>query len=723
MISKAKWIKGNCENPIFSKKLTLEGAVLSATLSVTSMGVYNAYIDGKRVGDYVMTPGWTNYHSHIQYQEYDVADMLKDGSVLKINTGNGWAASRVGLSEIESSYQNHVALIFSLDIEYENGKKVTIISDEDTDVFSSQTVYTDIYHGEIIDRRLKEEYKGKAVLDDGITLKTKIIPQVGEYIKEMETVRPVSVFKTPKDEWVVDFGQNITGYVKVKVSGKAGDEIVFRHGEVLNPDGTFYNENYRGAKAEAKYILGSEYEEFKPQFTFYGFRYICLDSFPGEPGKENFEAIEVHSDMKRTGSFSCGFEPLNRLYSNIIWGQKDNFLDVPTDCPQRDERLGWTGDVLAFIKTAAINFDVEKFFKKWFMDMRSEQSEIGEIPAVIPLCVRSRKQRVSTGWADVCLVAPWEIYMAYGDKSVLEENFDCMQKWIEYMHAFGDEEYLWIGGEHFGDWLGMDAPSGSYKGSTDEDFIASCYFHYSTSLLVKIGKILGKDMSHYEDMAEKIKKALTERFIENGLPISRTQTACVLLIHMGLTDDEDKVAKLLMDIIKENGNTLTTGFIGTPHLLHTLTKTGNTKTAYDLLLYDGFPSWLYQVKKGATTMWEHWDCIKEDGSFWSRDMNSFNHYAYGSVYSWIFGVAAGIKPTEPAYKKISVKPHPDKRLTYIDAGIETRMGKIRSSWVYMQGFIRYEIDIPDGIEAEISLPDGQTAKVFGGKHIFHTDEV
>ncbi|MDO4618283.1 MAG: family 78 glycoside hydrolase catalytic domain [Clostridia bacterium] len=721
MISNAKWIRGNVENPIFSKVINVEGAVSAATLAVTCMGVYNVEIDGKRVGDYVLTPGWTNYLSHTQYQTYDVTDMVKDGSKFDFFTGNGWAISKVGHEEAESAYGDHIALIFSLDIEYADGKKVCYTSDETVDVYSSETVYTDIYHGETIDRRLKPELQGKATIDE--TYKTELVPQMGENILEMETIRPVSVFKTPKGEWVVDFGQNITGYVKVKVSGKSGDEIVFTHAEVLDSEGNFYNENYRSAKATARYIMGSDLEEFKPQFTFYGFRYIRLESFPGEPKRENFEAIEVHSDIERTGHFSCGYEPLNRLYSNIIWGQKDNFLDVPTDCPQRDERLGWTGDVLAFVKTAAINYDVEKFFKKWFYDMRTEQEPGGAIPAVIPNCVRNFVDCISAGWGDACIVAPWEIYMAYGDKAVLEDNFECMRGWIEHMHNFGEEEYLWLGDQHFGDWLGLDSPSGSYKGITDEDFIASCYFAYSTSLFVKIGKIIGRDMSHYEDMYAKIKQAITDRYIEDGLPAIKTQTACVLLLQFDLTDNREGVGNLLYKLIKDNGTRLTTGFIGTPHLLHTLSATGNTKTAYDLLLFDGFPSWLYSVKKGATTMWEHWDCIKEDGSFWSRDMNSFNHYAYGSVYSWVFGVAAGIKPIEPKYTKVSVKPSPDKRLTYMDADIDSRMGKIRSSWRYMQGFIRYEIDIPEGVTAEIELPDGQKYTVSGGKHIFHTDEV
>ncbi|MDD6763110.1 MAG: family 78 glycoside hydrolase catalytic domain [Clostridiales bacterium] len=722
MINQAKWICADIACPIFEKEINLKNTVKSATLQITAMGIYECLINGLRVGDFVLAPGWTDYNDHVQYQEYDVTNMLDKNSVISIKCGAGWAASKMGLDEYESVYANHPSCIFSLDIEYENGEKENILSDSDALVYTSDIVKTDIYHGETIDRTIEKTCCGNACEEE---IETTLVPQLGELVKEQEHIFPASIFKTPKGEWVVDFGQNMTGYVKVRVKGKRGDRIRINHAEVLDAEGNFYNENMRGAKCEALYIMGGEYEEFKPTFTFYGFRYIRLDEFPGIPDIENFEAIEVHSDMKRTGSFVCGHEGLNRLYSNIIWGQKDNFLDVPTDCPQRNERLGWTGDAQVFVRTAAINFDVEKFFAKWLYDMRVDRKPNGEIPAVIPDCIRRIPQPVSAAWGDSSVVCPWEIYKAYGNEQILKDNFECMRGWVEYMHNSGDEEYLWLGGGHFGDWLGLDSPEGSYKGITDEDLIASCFFAYSASLLVKAGEAIGKDMTEYKEMYKKIRSSVQDYFIEDGEPKCKTQTACVLLINFDLCEDNQKTAELLMKLIRDNGNHLTTGFVGTPYLLHALSKTGNTKTAYDLLLREQYPSWLYSVNHGATTIWEHWDGIKEDGSMWSADMNSFNHYAYGAVFDWIFGVSAGIKVKDngAGYKAITIEPNPDERLGFADTAIDTRQGKIRVMWRYMEEFIRYEIEIPNGTTADLSLPDSKKHCLCGGKYIFYTNKI
>ncbi|MDD3766274.1 MAG: family 78 glycoside hydrolase catalytic domain, partial [Eubacteriales bacterium] len=653
---------------------------------------------------------------HVQYQEYDVTDMIQGDCEIEVACGKGWALSAIG--DIATSvYTDHISCIYSLDIEYQDGETCCVISDKNTKVYSSQVLYSEIYHGEIIDKSRQKQFLCMAQEED---IAVKIVPQLGETVCEMERVRPVRVITTPAGEKVVDFGQNMTGYVVCKVHGKKGDVVKFRHGEVLDKDGNFYNANLRSAKATAHYIMGSDYEELKPVFTFYGFRYICVDEFPSDVRAECFEAVEVHSNIKRTGNFVCGHEGLNKLYSNIIWGQKDNFLDIPTDCPQRDERAGWTGDAAAFVRTAAINFDVERFFEKWLYDMRSLQAPSGAIPAVIPNCMGN--QPVSAAWGDAAVICPWEIYRAYGNKKILLDNFECMKNWVEYMHNFGDEEYLWIGGEHFGDWLGLDAYEGSYVGSTDKDLIASCFFAYSTGLLVKAGKAIGKDMHEYEYMYKRIKQEINKRFMKDGLPISRTQTACVLLLRFGLAEEPSKVSKLLCSLIRENGGHLTTGFVGTPHLLHALSDTSCVKEAYDLLLREEYPSWLYSVNKGATTIWEHWDGIKEDGSFWSEDMNSFNHYAYGAVFDWIFENVGGIKIKEggEGYSKIIVAPKPDIRLIFSDTSINTRKGMLRSAWRFFDDYIRYEISIPPETKAQIILVDGKTYHVCGGDYVFYT---
>ncbi len=724
MQNTAKWISipddTKCDCPEFKRKIVFEKKIKKAVLYVSAIGVYECRIDGKKIGCEVLTPGWTNYADHVQYREYDITDILQDESELAILCGKGWAVGRMGWDNEDNVYSKKILCMFSLSIDFEDGTTKYIVSDKNTEVWTSYTQFSDIYHGETIDRTVTPKLLGYGV---ECSFSTRLVPQMGAKIVENEIIHPVRYIVTPAGEKVIDFGQNLTGYVKIKINAKRGEKISFRHAEILDKDGNFYTANLRKARNEIHYVCGGGDEVFKPSLSFQGFRYICLDEYPYAVDLSCFTAIEVHSDIKRTGNFVCGYDKLNMLYSNIVWGQKDNFLDIPTDCPQRDERLGWTGDAQVFARTAAINFNVEQFFEKWLCDLRSEQHNDGSIPAVIPDCLRQFQQRISAAWADSAVIVPWEMYRAYGNKKILEDNFECMCKWIEYMHNAGDEEYLWIGGDHYGDWLAMDI-EGSMEGATDTDLIASCYFAYSTSLLIKAGKVIGKDVSVYEMMYPRIVEAIKTRFFKNGLPISRTQTACVLLIHFGLCDDKERVGTLLVKLIEEYGGRLTTGFVGTPYLLHALSETGHTDMAYELLLCEGYPSWLYSVNHGATTMWEHWDGIKEDGSFWDTSMNSYNHYAYGSVFDWMFAYIGGIDINDggEGYSNITIAPVPDKRLGFADTEIETAYGKIISKWSYREDFIRYEITVPDGVNTEIKLRDGQQYNISGGKHIFYTED-
>lgn len=716
MINQAKWIcasGGTDEKCLeFVKKIDVSKEVSEAKLFVSSIGVYYCTVNGIEVTDTVLNPGWTNYFDHTQYQEYDVTALLKTETEIRILVGNGWGLGP--MLPMKRSYSDRLLCIYSLHIKYTDGTEDVIISDKDTLVYSSQTRFAELYNGETIDRTYAPVCLGNA---EETSHQTKLVPQIGEWIKEQETLFPAALITTPKGEKVIDFGQNMTGYVSVKL--KKGGKIALSHAEVFDKDGNFYTGNYRTAKNKISYIAGDKDEEFKPRLTFQGFRYIRIDECTEEIDLKNFKAIEVHSDIKRTGEFVCGNDKINRLYSNMLWGNKDNYLDIPTDCPQRDERLGWMADTQVFARTAAFNFDVEKFFKKWLYDVRTEQYPDGSLPSVVPALINPDTFPMSAAWADAAVICPWEIYRAYGDIKILEENFDCMKRWIEYMHSAGDEEYLWLGGNHFGDWLALDAPEGTRKGSTDEDLIASCFFAYSTSLFIKAGKILGKDMSYYEEMLAKIKVAVRERFTKDSLPISRTQTACVLLIQFDITDNPDAVAELLVDMIKERDTSLMTGFVGTPYLLHSLTKVGRTDIAYELLLREKYPSWLFSVNQGATTIWEHWDSIKEDGSFWDDMMNSFNHYAYGAVFDWVYAVPAGINIADggEGYKKVILAPVPDERLGFVKASIETRLGKLASSWCYQDDYIRYEFEVPEGIMATVKLAT-EEREVSGGSYVF-----
>lgn len=731
MIKNAKWIMSPinendaCYN--FYTEFNTDKTVKKAVLKASAMGLYTAYVNKKRVGDELLTPYWTEHKAHTQYQTYDVTDMLGKKNELSFTCAEGWA---VGLIRTGAEYRNHyhknISLIFSLEVTYGDGSVCMITSDESVRVRTSQIVSSSIYDGEFVDKTAPIKELGFAEVDTEV--KTKLEEQFGEKVREQDVIYPVKMIVTPRGEKVIDFGQNFAGYVEVTARGKRGSKIVLSHAEVLDGEGNFYTDNLRTAKQKNTYVLSGEGDEsFKPSFTWQGFRYVRIDEYPHDNIElSDFKGIVIHSDIKRTGYFECGNAKVNQLYHNVIWGQKSNFIDVPTDCPQRDERLGWTGDAQVFVRTAAINYDVEKFFAKWLKDLAAGQFDDGGVGWEVPSSNLNYPENVSSGWGDAAVICPWEIYLAYGNKEILENQFESMKKWIDYMHAFGDEEFLWIGGKQLGDWLAMDNlddPVDPRKGLTSTDFISSAFFAYSTSLFIKMGCILGRDMTEYEMLYGNIVDAFGKRFLKDGVPIQRTQTACVLALRFDLAADKKKTTEVLCELIEKNGNKLNTGFLGTPHILHALSENGRTDVAYDLLLREESPSWLYQVNNGATTIWEHWDSIKDDGSFWDTSMNSFNHYAYGSVYDWMFGVSAGIKPLEDGagYKHILVKPNPDKRLGFVNAGIETRYGRLSSRWAYTNDCVKYEIRIPRGVTAEIELPDGKSYTLHGGKYTFSTE--
>lgn len=720
----------------FKKNITWSKTPVKVEATVTAMGVYNLLVDGQKVGKQVLTPGWTSYRTRIQAQTYDITGL---GSEIAIEVGQGWGVGTIGFMGHGHIYDEIVRVAAEFTATFADGTAETCSTDESWDCYTHPVTYTDIYNGEVWDGTLQPEYLGKATRSEKSYT---VVPQMGEYITTHERLKPVETIITPKGERVLDFGQNMTGWVELTLQGKKGEVIAFDHAEVLDKDGNFYNDNYRSAKAYAKFILSGEQETLAPHFTFYGFRYIRLLECPENVEPAAFTAVVVHSEMKRTGNFHCGHALLNQLYHNIIWGQKSNYLDVPTDCPQRDERLGWTGDAQVFCRTAAINYDVEKFFTKWLGDVAIEQWENGVVEGIVPSPLPKGRSRTSAAWGDVACIAPWEIYRAYGNRELLREHFPMMKKWVDYIHGAGSEEFLWLDGKHYGDWLGMDAGDGIYMGATPTGMIGTAFFAYSCGLVVKAGKVLGEDVSDYEALYRNVVAKFRECYIENGAPTERgaalnnvypadkkppvidpdTQTARVLMLHFDLCTEEDrpKLAKQLADMVIANGTHLTTGFVGTPYLLHVLSSNGYEKLAYDLLLQETFPSWLFSVKQGATTMWEHWDGIKEDGSFWSRDMNSYNHYAYGSVYDWMFGVAAGITVDEDGvgYEKVTVAPIPDERLGHLTASIETRRGKLLSHWEYRGGRVLYRFEIPAGTTAKIVLPDGRCETVTEGIYMY-----
>ena len=715
----ANWIRpaksygGVC--PAFRKTFFCPENVVSAALRITAMGVYEASLNGSRVGDFILAPGWTVYQKRLQVQQYELQIRPGQENELTVLVGKGWYRGRLAgwLPGQNSSAALPAALTAELTLRYPDGHTDTICTDASWQTAESAVRFSELYDGETYDAAFEPSVWTPAVICDGPT--DTLIEQQGEPVREQERIAPARIFKTPAGEIVVDFGQNLTGYVEIALDGVKGEAVELSHAEVLDKNGNFYTENYRSAKAKYLYFCKDGAQRYKPKLTFYGFRYIRVDRFPcgaEHAAQENFTAIAVHSDMKRTGYLSCSDPLLNKLFENVIWGQKGNFLDVPTDCPQRDERLGWTGDAQVFIRTACLNFDAERFFTKWLADLAADQREDGAVGHVIPNVLH---QSGSAAWDDAATICPWAVYLAYGDPNILRAQFASMKKWVDYITAHTTTKDLWTGGEHYGDWLGLDAPSGSYKGSSREDLIASAFYAHSTALVIKAGRVLGQDISAYEALYERIVRAFRQAY-----PVYQTQTECTLAVYFALAEDTQKTTDQLAQMIRSCGTKLQTGFVGTPYLLHALSAHGYTELAYDLLLRREYPSWLYPVTKGATTIWEHWDGQMENGDFWSSDMNSFNHYAYGAVADWVYTVAAGIQTVEekPGYAAVRIAPQPDKRLDWLEASVETRHGLVRSHWEKQRDMWRYEIETP--VEAEVVI-DGRKTLCRPGRYIFFSE--
>lgn len=738
----AKWIEpGYAEDsvlrpsPMFRKTFASGKKVQSATAYITAHGLYEAQINGKRVGDAYLTPGWTSYNKRLQYQVYDVTDLLQQGTnAIGVTLGNGWYRGNLAWGGLKNIYGKTLGLLFQLDIRFADGSTATVISDDSWKSTTGEIRFAEIYHGETIDARQKKEGWATAGYNDNGWSGVKVagypmdhlIATYNEPVRKHETFQPVKMFTTPKGEKVLDFGQNLVGWVVVKAAGKAGDTIRINHAEVLDKEGNFYTENLRAAKAEGAYILKGEGEEvFEPHFTFYGFRYIKVTGYPGDLKPENFTAVALYSDMKQTGSFTSSNQLINQLQHNIQWGQKGNFLDVPTDCPQRDERLGWTGDAQVFARTASFNMDVNNFFSKWLKDVAADQAPNGAVPHVVPN-VLGAEAVGSAGWADVATIIPWDMYQVYGDKRLLEKQYPSMKAWVGFMQR-QSTNHLWNKGFHFGDWLSYmeDNDLMGQSAITDKYLIAQCFYAHSTQLLINAAKVLGKegDVATYTALLRNIKDAFAKEYVTpTGRLVSGTQTAYVLALHFDMLPENlrEQAAERLVENIKRYNNHISTGFLGTPYICHVLSRYGKTDAAYTLLLQETFPSWLYPVKMGATTIWERWNGIRPDGTFEPASMNSFNHYAYGAIGDWMYRQMVGIDNDEEGvgYKKIKIQPHVGGGFTHASATYITRYGKLQSGWKIENGRLTVEAEVPPNTTATIYVPASRVASVMeGGKKV------
>lgn len=715
LIEKAAWVRSKQDYgnicPVFRKDFQCEKEIKKASLSITAMGVYEAHINNNRVGEFIMAPGWTQYDKRHQYQTYDIKNLLKENNTITVTVGKGWYRGDLIVWRYNNIYGGLSAFIAAIEIEYADGEKQILLSDKDWVSDKSAIRFSEIYDGETFDATYSpKDWQESAVLQ---APKSVLIKQEGCIVKEQESIFPKSMFTTPKGEVVIDFGQNMTGYVEFEIDAKAGDRLVYTHAEVLDKEGNFYTANLRTAKQRIEYTCKDGKQSYKPHHSFMGFRYIRLDEAPEYVKSENFKAIVVHSDMKRTGYFKCSNEKVNQLFSNVIWGQRSNFLDVPTDCPQRDERCGWTGDAQVFIETASYNYDVKVFFKKWLHDLAASQDEDGGVAVIIPPIIPTSTFLPGAAWGDAAVICPWQIYLTYNDISVLEDQIDSMIAWVEYIHSRGPEEFLWLNDPHNGDWLALDAPDGSLRGASDQDFIASAYFAYSTEIVIKALKVLGRDTAYFENLYSNVVSAFREKYDST----IHTQTECAVALYFNLAINKEKTAKQLADLVIKNGNKLTTGFVGTPYILHALSQNGYADLAYSLLLQEEYPSWLFSVNMGATTVWEHWDSMKADGTMWNTDMNSFNHYAYGSVASWMYKVVAGIQIDEnqPGFENVILSPVTDSRISFAEASVETKYGTVSSKWESVNGKIKYTFVVPNKATLIIGDNKQELAK---GTYIF-----
>jgi alpha-L-rhamnosidase len=719
----ALWIAPDFDkewHPVLYTRFNLSKKLSTARMYIVGLGLYHLSVNNKPCsGDEQLSPGLCAYDKWIPYQTYDVTPYVNDGvNTIEVMLGNGWYKGRYGLVRRKHfHYGEEFVCICELRLRYEDGSEDLVSSNPETwKAKRSVIANSGIFDGETRDDTIDTQttYPVKLV---------KMSPNVPDArrspgVKIMHRLKPVEIIKTPSGETVLDFGQNMVGVIEFKNYAPKGDELYLQFGEVLQ-QGNFYRDNFRTAKSEFRYTSDGECKTIRELFTFHGFRYVKLTKWQGPVNLEDFTGLVFYSEMRPTGRITTGNSKVNKLFENTIWGQRGNFLDVPTDCPQRDERMGWTGDAEMFFGTASFNYDVNAFFHKFCWDLWQEQKAGGgNVPVVIPK--HDFFQWGVCAWGDAATIIPWNMYVKYGDIAILEQQYESMKAWVDYIRRRDEEtggNYLWRGDYHCGDWLSLDVEDsiGNRFGGTDHTYLASCYYRYSSLLVSKTARILGKDedAAYYQGLSEKVRSAILQEYMSpSGRLAVTTQTAYVLAIFMDIVPGEfrEKTATALRMKLKESNYHLRTGFIGTPFLCRVLSETGSNDIAYRLLLREDFPSWLYEVNMGATTVWERWNSIYPDGSISDTGMNSLNHYAYGSIIEWLYRNAAGINPLEnaPGFRRFRLTPQSDKILGSLSAEFDSPAGLIRSAWTYHDnGELEVQITVPIGSAAEFILPDSE----------------
>ena len=707
--------------PLLRRAFRLSAQVASARVYATSLGLYELYLNGQRVGDRLFTPGWTSYNRRLQYQTYDVTPLLRAGdNAIGAVLGDGWYRGNLGFNGQRDVYGKRLALLLQLEIRYRDGRVERVVSDSQWKTSTGPIVASDIYGGETYDARLEKAGWASAGFDDKAWAPVARLPAPGSRLLASESppvrrvaeLRPTDIRRSASGETIFDLGQNFSGWARLKVRGTAGTVVTLRFAEVLDRDGNLYTANLRRASQTDHYTLkGGSEEVYEPHFTFHGFRYVGVTGLPAVADTGTITGIVVSSDLPQTGTFETSDSLLNQLQHNIVWGQRSNFLDVPTDCPQRDERLGWTGDAQVFAPTAAYNLDVSGFFAKWLGDVAADQDPSGALPWVIPDVLHADSANASgtAGWSDAAVIVPWTMYVAYGDRALLERQYPSMRAWVDFEHRRAGSGLIWRPGWQFGDWLALHSDDPSYPGATtNTDFIATAYFAHSADIVGRAARALGNasEATRYETLFRDVKAAFNREFVSaSGRVGENTQTAYALAIAFDLLPDSlvPAAAERLAAAVRARDMHLTTGFLGTPQLLPVLSATGHLDVAYGLLLQKSYPSWLYPITRGATTMWERWDGIRPDSSFEDAGMNSFNHYAFGAVGDWMYRTIGGIELDSPGAKKVRIAPHPGGGLTHARASLETPYGTLRSSWRLDDQRFVLDVTVPPNTTADVTL--------------------